>query len=279
MDSQPEFVTTGDGVRIALTQRGEGPPLMLIPGWSQTAAQYRHQLDALSLSHHVVALDLRGHGASDKPVHGYRIQRLAADLGDVIDALGFERVSLLGHSMGCSVIWSYLDLFGDAAVERLVLVDQSPALLRDPVMDDTQAAERGALFTHAALSDLCRALRGPDAADVTRDLIDSMLTADVSPQDRAWMLECNLQLPREHAATLLFNHCCQDWRDVIRRIRRRTLVIGGRVSLIPWQSQAWIHQQVAGSELVIFEQQEGGQHFMFYEGATRFNELVAAFLA
>jgi non-heme chloroperoxidase len=70
-------VTTSDGVRLHYLEAGAGQPLVLIPGWSQTAAMYRHQLDGSHQSYRVIALDMRGHGESDKPTHGYRIARLA----------------------------------------------------------------------------------------------------------------------------------------------------------------------------------------------------------
>ena len=107
-------VTTNDGIRLHYVEKGSGAPLVMIPGWSQTAAQFEAQVEGLSASRRVIAFDMRGHGESDKPEHGYKIQRLAMDLRNAIEALGLERVSLLGHSMGCSVIWCYIDLFGEA---------------------------------------------------------------------------------------------------------------------------------------------------------------------
>jgi pimeloyl-ACP methyl ester carboxylesterase len=45
-----------------------------------------------------------------------------------VTALKLKRVSLLGHSMGAAVIWSYIELFGDTELSKLILIDQSPAL-------------------------------------------------------------------------------------------------------------------------------------------------------
>src|SRR5262249_40361031 len=87
-----------------------------------------------------------------------------------------------------------------------------------------------------------------------------------------------LKLPRRHAATLLYNHCVQDWRDVIPRIKLPTLIFGGRVSIFPWQSQEWIHRQIPGSRLEIFEEQEGGNHFMFVEEPGKLNGILWEFL-
>ena len=79
-------------------------------------------------------------------------------------------------------------------------------------------------------------------------------------------------------ATLLYDHATQDWRDVIPRVGWRTLVIGGRASFVSWQSQTWIHEQIAGSRLELFGEDEGGQHFMFMENPTKFNAVVGDFL-
>jgi pimeloyl-ACP methyl ester carboxylesterase len=100
----------------------------------------------------------------------------------------------------------------------------------------------------------------------------------MSEADQAWLLEQNLQLPRRHAATLLLHLAMQDWRDVIPRITLPTLIVGGRVSLVPWQSQAWIQAHIPGARLEIFEEHEGGNHHMFIEGAAKFNRLLREFL-
>jgi pimeloyl-ACP methyl ester carboxylesterase len=54
----------------------------------------------------VIAVDMRGHGESDKPDNGYAIQRLAKDVQDLLAARNLTDVTLMGHSMGSSVIWS-----------------------------------------------------------------------------------------------------------------------------------------------------------------------------
>jgi non-heme chloroperoxidase len=80
----------------------------------------------------VIAVDMRGHGDSDKPAHGYRISRFAKDLHDVLGALDLTEVNLLAHSLGCAVVWCYLDMFGPERLAKLILVDQSPFLTANP---------------------------------------------------------------------------------------------------------------------------------------------------
>ena len=86
------------------------------------------------------------------------------------------------------------------------------------------------------------------------------------PEDvKEWIIQCTLRMAGKDAATLFLEHGCQDWRGIIPRITLPTHAIAGRVSLIPWKSMAWIANQIPDAQLEIFEENEGGSHFMFLE--------------
>lgn len=278
MKIEKRSVQTSDGVRLNCLEAGRGRPLVMVPGWSQTAAQFRRQIEGLADRYRVIAIDMRGHGDSDKPEHGYRIQRLAKDLWDVLRALDLQDVTLLGHSMGCSVLWCYVDLFGTERIGRFVFCDEPPMLTSNPAWSAQELEDAGAIFSPEAVTQTMNALAGPDGVATTSGFVSGMVTKAMPPETLAWMIEENLKLPRRHAATLLYNHCHQDWRDVMARIDVPTLFVGGRVSLVPWKSVAWAASQVKGSRLEIFEESEGGQHFMFEENPAKFNRIVADFI-
>ncbi|MCP4328349.1 MAG: alpha/beta hydrolase [Alphaproteobacteria bacterium] len=271
------FETT-DGVRLHYLESGSGAPLVLLHGWSQSADLFKHQLVGLGPTHHAFALDMRGHGLSEKPTHGYRLSRLAKDLHEFLEALDLREITLFGHSMGCSVIWCYWDLFGAERVARLVLVDQHPVLVADPEWTAVERQSAGAILECADLQKLVHDLRGPDGEAVTETLLAGMVTAAMPRAERSWLLEINLQLPRPLAARMIHDVATHDWRDTIPRLSVPTLVVSGRASPVPWQSQVWIHEQVAGSHLEIFEEAEGGGHFMFLENPAKFNAITAAFI-
>jgi len=278
MSIEKRSIKTADGVRLNVLEAGRGKPLVLIPGWSQTAAQFRRQLEGLSDRYRVIAIDMRGHGDSDKPAHGYRIQRLAQDVRQALVAMDLQDVTILGHSMGCSVLWCYFDLFGAERVSKFVFCDEPPMLTADPTWTAQQAEDAGAIFTPEAVTQTMNALAGPEGVATTTGFVGGMVTSKMPPETLQWMIAENLKLPRAHAATLLYNHCHQDWRDVFARIDVPSLFIGGRVSLVPWKSVAWAASQVKGARLEIFEEAEGGQHFMFEENPAKFNRLLAEFI-
>jgi non-heme chloroperoxidase len=269
---------TSDDVSLNHISAGNGQPLVLIHGWSQSAEQFKYQISAFAKRYHVIAVDLRGHGKSEKVTYGYRISRLSKDLQELIDILQLEKPHQLGHSMGCAVIWSYIDLFGTNEIDRLVLVEQSPLYTSRSYWNSQEMEEAGAIVTDGQLNEVVHGLESSLAEEVTRNSLASMVTSAMPKEQFEWMVHCNLQCPRLLAATLLYNQFHMDWRDLIVKIRQPTLIIGGRKSIIPWQSQIWIHQSIPDSQLEIFEELEGGGHFMFVENPEKFNQLVLQFL-
>lgn len=89
------------GLDFHVAEAGSGDDVVLcLHGWPQHWYEWRHLLPALADRHRVLALDLRGFGWSDAPQHGYEKENLAGDVLAVLDALGIERVKLVGHDWG-----------------------------------------------------------------------------------------------------------------------------------------------------------------------------------
>src|SRR5258706_8971902 len=150
---------------------------------------------------------------------------------------------------------------------------------RTPVRPPGQEEGAGCFSAPASLWETANALAGRDGEATARALIGRMVTRNCPEDMKEWMIQCNLRMARKDAATLLLNHGCQDWRDIIPRITLPTLVIAGRGSAAPWKSIAWTAKQIPGAQLEIFEENEGGSHFMFVENATKFNQIVSTFVA
>ena len=272
-------ITIANGVSLNAIEAGTGQPLIMSPGWSQSAAEYGRNIEALARDRRVIALDMRSHGESPNAETGHRIQRLAKDLSEVIEALGLDSVDLLGHSMGSSIIWSYLDLFGPAKLRRLVLVDQAPMAAALPGWSEAEKNRFGCLLPDVqSVAALCDTVRTTASVDGTMGILKGMFTAAFPEADLRWIAQENLKMPRAAAADLLFDHCLNDWRDVIERTRLPSLVVGGAKSIFSAESQEWIASVNPNARAVIFGENEGGGHFMFFENPKRFNAEVASFL-
>jgi pimeloyl-ACP methyl ester carboxylesterase len=88
------------GLTTHVAEAGEGPPLVLLHGWPQHWWCWRRVVAPLAERHRVIAADLRGQGWTDAPRSGYEKEALASDVLALLDALGLERVRLIGHDWG-----------------------------------------------------------------------------------------------------------------------------------------------------------------------------------
>nr|6KXR_A Chain A, Putative hydrolase [Streptomyces ambofaciens ATCC 23877]6KXR_B Chain B, Putative hydrolase [Streptomyces ambofaciens ATCC 23877]6KXR_C Chain C, Putative hydrolase [Streptomyces ambofaciens ATCC 23877]6KXR_D Chain D, Putative hydrolase [Streptomyces ambofaciens ATCC 23877] len=95
------------GVRLHYVSGGHGEPLLLVPGWPQTWWAYRKVMPQLARRYHVIAVDLRGMGGSDKPAGGYDKKTMAADLHALVRGLGHRQVNVAGHDIGSMVAFAF----------------------------------------------------------------------------------------------------------------------------------------------------------------------------
>ncbi|MDG2054651.1 MAG: alpha/beta hydrolase [Phycisphaerales bacterium] len=275
--SSSQFVTS-DGAEINLLIAGDGPPILLIPGWSQTAAMFKHQIEGLSTRYRVFAMDLRGHGDSSNIETGYSIDRLTLDTREIIESFDLHDLTLLGHSMGNQILWNYWRRYGADRLRGCVIAEQPASLIYSPSWSKEEILNAGALFTNEELKETCQNLKSDQAKEVTRAMLTNMIDSNISNDEFNWIVDENLKLPRHLASEYLWNCAPGDWRPVIRTIDLPTLIFSGRGSLVPWQSQEWTQKKIAGSQLNIFEPDDGGCHFMFLANPDRFNEAVLNFL-
>ncbi|MFI6585535.1 alpha/beta fold hydrolase [Embleya sp. NPDC050493] len=114
-----------DGVRLHYVAGGSGDPLLLLGGWPQTWWQFHKVMPALAEHFRVVAVDLRGMGASDKPCGGFDKKTMAADIRGLVRHLGYDAVHLVGHDIGGMVAYAFAANHPDAT-RRIALLDIAP---------------------------------------------------------------------------------------------------------------------------------------------------------
>ena len=113
-----------NGIRLHYVEAGSGDKLViLLHGFPEFWYSWRKQLDALSGSFHVVALDLRGFNLSDKPsrVDDYKIDKIVPDVIGLIDHFGAKQSAIVGHDWGAGVAWA-VAMKHPERVSRLVVL-------------------------------------------------------------------------------------------------------------------------------------------------------------
>ena len=122
---------TGDGVRTHYVIGGQGEPVVLLHGFPQTWHEWHGIMPALAQRYTVIAPDLRGMGASSKPLSGYDSRSVAEGIYQLVTQLGHQRINLVGHDVGAPVAYAYAAAHRDE-VSRLVTIEGAPSGMDAP---------------------------------------------------------------------------------------------------------------------------------------------------
>ena len=182
--SPSQVAASADGVLVSYESHGQGPPLVLVHGWSCDRTYWDGQAP-LAGEYQLVTIDLAGHGHSGQGRSGWTIAAFGDDVAAVVEALSLERAILVGHSMGGDVIVEAARRL-EGMVAGLVWVDVYKRLgaPRTPEQVRTQMAPFRADFipaTHYFVRDMF-----PPGAD---PLLVDRVAADMAAAPRAIALE------------------------------------------------------------------------------------------
>ncbi|KAL4439753.1 hypothetical protein ABPG75_002754 [Micractinium tetrahymenae] len=164
------------GVKLHAATHGLGsgkPLLVLLHGFPETWAAWRHQIKEFAGQYEIVALDLRGFGDSGAPkdVRAYTLDKLCSDVAAVIAAAGHTTCHLVGHGWGGAVAWHFAVLHPSLVERLVVLCCPHPAAFYDPQRFDRKQIDKGAFSMLCQYSGLPEAmLRHGDFRELDRML-------------------------------------------------------------------------------------------------------------
>ena len=274
---EPRRITL-HGRSVTYAQLGSGPVLLLIHGMGGTFENWQAVIEPLARHHTVVAPDLPGHGTSAPGGGDYSLGALAAGLRDLLIALGHERATLVGHSLGGGIAMQFAYHFPEIT-ERLVLVSSgglgpevSPVLRAAalPGADLFIAATAGPGRTVG--SAIARGLAAvglrpnTDVAEVLRGY-----SSLAEPDRRAAFLATLRSVigtggQRVHAGDRLY---LAEGMPVL-------IIWGARDPIIPLRHGENAHKAIPGSHLEVFE---GVGHLPQLEAPGRFVAVLERFIA
>ena len=258
------------GHRRAYRMMGSGPALLLLHGIGDSSETWVPLMEELARDHTVIAPDLLGHGQSDKPRADYSVAAYANGMRDLLEVLGIDSATIVGHSLGGGVAAQLAYQYPDRC-ERLVLVasggagrDVSP-LLRIAAAPFAEVAlpvlqwPVGQLAAKAFIEVLRRS-----GTDLGRDAGELQRVFDGLP-DRS-----------SRGAFTRTLRSVVDWRGQVVTMLDRCyladsvpvlLIWGNRDGVIPVDHGRLAHAAMASSRLSVFE---GSGHFPHHSDPERF---------
>ncbi|GAP02679.1 hypothetical protein FPFC_021270 [Fructobacillus pseudoficulneus] len=260
------FFKTTDGVSINYQDHeGQGPVAVLVSGFSGIQAEWANQVTLLQeQGYRVVTMDWRSHGRSERTSKNLRVSRLATDLQELITLLDLQDITLFGHSMGGSVIWAYLSLFGEQRLKQLVIVDETPKLLNDDTWSAGIKGLNWMTFDMVAPTFLKQRLTVTPVADDFKAMLQK--EKDAAP------FNFDLVYP------LLRNHLLEDWRGDLYDCTLPTLFVAGGAS--PLCKPGYYHDfegMFNKSSKVVVIPNTG--HLPHLESPEEFNNEILTFLS
>ncbi len=256
-------------MRLAADTTGEGPAVLLVHGFPDSRAVWRHQVGPLAeAGFRVIAPDLRGFGASERPegVDAYRVTEVIGDLIELLDEHGIDRAHVVGHDWGAGIAWVLAALLPDRVASLAALSVGHPNASRPRSLESREKAWYQLLFQfdeaeELLLRDDARLLRewladAPDADRYVEELREpGALTA------RLGLYRANLHprselepraLPPVNAPTLGL------WSTGERYLTEAPMIRSGEYVTGPWR----------------YERVEGASHWLQLDAPDRVNRLL-----
>jgi 3-oxoadipate enol-lactonase len=261
--SELNFVTVGDGTRIAYRFDGDAkkPVLVLSNSIATTLHMWDGQIAELSKHFRVLRYDFRGHGGSGVPAGGYSLDRLGRDVIELLDALGLGRVHFLGLSLG-GFVGQWLGIHAPERIDRLILSNTSSHLSPASYFDERIVSVQQA----------------PDMSETASVFLNNWFPAQMVVANGPAIEEFRAMLmtiDRQGLAGLFAAVRDADFRRTVALISPPTLVIAGEFDTVTAASHSeLIAAAVPGAKLVVLP----AVHLSNVEYPAEFMQAVLDFL-
>lgn len=247
-----------EGVTLAYEEAGRGAPaIVFVHGVACHRGFWAHQMEHFSRRQRVVAVDLRGHGASDAPAQRYTIDAFADDVVWMCTELALTRPVVVGHSLGGLV--------------ALALAASHPDQLGAAVLIDSVLLAAG--DRTGAIGDLVAALRAPESDRALRDYFATFFSPDDDPRRTAWILDQAVRT-QPHVTSSIWEESLRAWddADALRRCEVPVLYLDAGTP------NADLARAVALRSELVIGRTIGSGHFSLLEVPEQVNAMIDRFL-
>jgi non-heme chloroperoxidase len=259
------FIKTSDGVRIHYLEAGTGRPIVFIPGWTMPAWIWQKQIDEFSKRYHVIAVDPRSQGESDRPSYGHMPETRSRDYKELIDQLGLKKPVLVGWSMACGELVKYVEQFGTDNIGGLVLVD---GIVSDKPNPDFFIGISG--WMNQLQQD-----RQKQADSFVRSMYKKPQPEDYLKR----VADSSAQVPADTAVVLIYDMLAV--KDFSAGLARLSAMKADRPVLFMYQPETQPTADYLKSKLgdkVQLERFDGDGHALFVDDPEKFNHVLEEFL-
>lgn len=249
------FFKNKDNMEIFYKDSGniDDKPIVFLHAWGSNHMDFDYTFENLE-GYRRVVYDHRGFGNSEKPEKKISLKHLANDLYDLIEYLKLKNVILVGYSMGASVLYKYIELYGTKNVSAVVICDMTPKMTCD------NGWKYGILDGKYSKDDVLEtmALHFDDLTEAYMQLYKAIDPSLDKKNDRALkrMIEIDLNKNSYYSITAMwFSLCYEDFRESIKKIDVPTgLFFAHPGSLVNPETVEYLESNIKDTYTHIFEE-------------------------
>jgi non-heme chloroperoxidase len=253
------------GLTLSYAMRGDpsGPALVFLPGPTDSWPSYEPVLARLPSSIRAIAVSQRGHGDSDKPARGYRVEDFAADVVAFFDALGIERAVLAGHSGSC-------------LVARRVAID-APERVAGLVLEASPSTLQGEVALDAFIESIVAGLEDPIDPSVARSTVVDTSHDQMDPNLLDGLVAEVLKVPAHVWKEMFADLSAHDDTADLGRVAAPVLLVwGDSDQIVGADMQNLLVRHIPDVTLLVYT---GVGHTPRWQEPRRFAADVAAFVS
>lgn len=260
--------------------------LVYLCGWSQGPNNWSPSLltnTYVKDNYDVYVLVMRGFKNNEDNFNN-NVARYAQDVVEFIKDKKLKNLTPVCHFMGCAIVWYVISLYGEKYFNSYVFIDEPLQLLKNPDKFEDDLKKYGSIFSSDEIFSFYNTSNksASDSAKKRSSFQETLFTPQFiaeNPNIYIKILAGTLGYNYKVATEILFDHVCNNYEQVLtKKIQKPALLIGGKVSIIPYQAVEFQKQFFEVSTVKIFEENEGGSHSMYLEKYELFNATLNDFL-
>ncbi len=265
-----EYIEVEKGVKLHVTDIGEGKPIVLIHGWPLSDAMYEYQYQYLAQKgFRVIGITLRGFGQSDRPYGRYDFDVFSDDIKVILEKLKIQDATLGGFSMGGAVVTHYVTKYNSAHVSKLALfAAAAPSWIKRDGFPYGLTKEEADGVINATLTGRQDLIAGFGAGFPAKE-------GNISQHVEKWLENINLQAWPYAVTQSITALRDLDLRDELEKIDIPVVIFQGtQDKLIEYALAEQLYKGIKNSYIVKFE---NSGHALFVEEAEKFNRELEKF--
>jgi len=263
-----DYLEVEPGVEIYYEVQGEGPALVLVPGWTFTTEVFANQFGAFADTYRVISFDPRSHGRSTVTLEGNNYTTQGADLKALLDHLGVENPALVGWSFGCLTTWEFIKVNGVESAAAHMCIDLSPTPLTGVDGD----------WAEGSVADIAGFYQAVQTSQGHRDVInwyadEVMIEQDYTSELSQWVVDQSMSSPPWVASAYLAAGMFSNYMATAKEID--AAMPSSFVVADHWADTAvaYVNANLPNSQVDSF-----GGHMMFWEYPEQFNPILGNML-